>query len=243
MEQNIFDSWLCNQYIANRGLHNEEFPENSLGAYENAIKENYPIKLEVRLIGDGTVVCLNDDNLKRVCGKDKYASQITKIDLESCKLFGTEYTIPTLEETLNMIRGRTPLLIELKQLENVGELEKKVYDLLKDYKGEYAIQSINPFSLEWFKNNAPHIWRGQKSCDFKCDKMPFIKKQALRKLKFNKVSCPDFICYCERNLPNRFVKKYANLPLIAWTVRTQQDYIRVVQHSDNVIFENFIPKI
>ena len=28
---------------------------------------------------------------------------------------------------------------------------------LSEYKGEYAIESFNPYSLEWFKNNAPKI--------------------------------------------------------------------------------------
>ena len=58
-----------------------------------------------------------------------------------------------------------------------------------------------------------------------------------------KVSKPDFISYDAKNLPNRFVAKYKKLPLLAWTVKSQSEYLEVVKHCDNVIFENFEPKI
>lgn len=243
MEQNIFDSWLCNKYIAHRGLHDENNPENSLGAFENAIKKGFPIELDVRLISDGTIVVFHDDNLSSMCGKDKYVSKLTKEDLSACKLKNTNFSIPTFEEVLNFVDGKTPLLIELKQLDNVGELERGVLKLLENYKGEFAIQSFNPYSLEWFKKNAPNIWRGQLSSFFKHDKLGSLKKWVLKRLKMNKVSCPDFISYNAEDLPNRWVKKHENLPIIAWTIRNQQQYIKAVQVSDNVIFEDFIPTI
>lgn len=241
--QNIFESWLCNKYIAHRGLHDEKHPENSLGAFEMAIEKGYPIELDVRLISDGTVIVFHDENLSKMCGKDKYASNLTKQDLVDCKLCGTEYTIPTFEQVLQFVDAKTPILIELKQLDKVGELERKTLELLKNYKGEFAVQSFNPFSLEWFKNHAPNIWRGQLSCFFKNEKLGSIKKYVLKRLKLNKISCPNFISYKAEDLPNKWVKKHENLPIIAWTVRTQQQYIKTVQVSDNVIFENFIPKI
>ncbi len=243
MDENIFDSWLCNQYIAHRGFHDEQYPENSLGAYERAIQNGYAIELDVRLISDGTVIVLHDDSLNRVCGKDKYASQLRKEDLPSCKLFGTEYTIPTFEEVLKFVDGRTPLLIEIKQLEKIGELEKKVYELLKNYTGKYAIQSFNPFTLQWFKNHAPEIWRGQLSCFFKGEKMSIVKKGLLKRLSLNKIGNPDFISYHAEDLPNKWVRKHENLPILAWTVNSQQKYLRAVQYSDNIIFEDFVPKI
>lgn len=243
MDENIFDSWLCNQYIAHRGFHDEQNPENSLGAFQRAIDNNYAIELDVRLISDGTVIVLHDDTLKRVCGKDKYTSQLKKEDLPSCKLFGTDFTIPTFEETLNLINGQTPILIEIKQLEKIGELEKKVLDLLKNYNGKYAVESFNPFSLQWFKNNAPEIWRGQLSCFFRGEKLSFVRKGLLKRLALNKISCPDFISYNAEDLPNRWVRKHEDLPILAWTVNSQQKYLRAVQYSDNIIFEDFVPKI
>lgn len=239
----IFKSWLVERCIAHRGLHNDEFPENSLGAFQNAINNGYPIELDVHIISDGTLVVFHDDSLSRMTGKDGYLKNLTKFDLKNYHLADTEYTIPTFEEVLTLIDGKVPLLIEVKNTNKVGALETKLLEMLRAYKGEYAIESFNPYVLEWFKNNAPDILRGQLAGFFKGEKLAFIKRFALKRMVLNKIAKPDFIAYEASRLPNRFVRKYKSLPLIAWTVRSQKEYMKVVQYCDNVIFENFEPKI
>ncbi len=239
----IFKSWLVERCIAHRGLHNDEFPENSLGAFQNAINNGYPIELDVHIISDGTLVVFHDDSLSRMTGKDGYLKNLTKSDLENYHLADTEYTIPTFEDVLTLIDGKVPLLIEVKNTNKVGALETKLLEMLRAYKGEYAIESFNPYVLEWFKNNAPDILRGQLAGFFKGEKLAFIKRFALKRMVLNKIAKPDFIAYEASRLPNRFVRKYKSLPLIAWTVRSQKEYMKVVQYCDNVIFENFEPKI
>ncbi|MBE7074581.1 MAG: glycerophosphodiester phosphodiesterase [Clostridiales bacterium] len=240
----IFNSWLVKDYIAHRGLHNNEFPENSLGAFARAIDEGYAIELDVRQISDGTVVVFHDSSLARVTGKDGYTKNLTKAELCSYTLCGTEFCIPTLEQVLALVDGQVPILIEIKNEDKIGTLEKATYELLKNYKGEYAIQSFNPYTLEWFKKNAPNVWRGQLSSYFKGENLSFIKRFALKLMLLNKkVSCPHFISYDARNLPNNHVKRFKKLPLLAWTVRSQTEYLRVVKYCDNIIFENFEPKI
>ncbi len=239
----IFKSWLVERCIAHRGLHNDEFPENSLGAFQNAIVNGYPIELDVHIISDETLVVFHDDSLSRMTGKDGYLKNLTKSDLENYHLADTEYTIPTFEEVLTLIDGKVPLLIEVKNTNKVGALETKLLEMLRAYKGEYAIESFNPYVLEWFKKNAPDILRGQLAGFFKGEKLAFIKRFALKRMVLNKIAKPDFIAYEASRLPNRFVKKYKSLPLIAWTVRSQKEYMKVVQYCDNVIFENFEPKI
>ena len=58
-----------------------------------------------------------------------------------------------------------------------------------------------------------------------------------------KVSQPHFISYEASTLPNRFVRKYKTLPLLAWTVRSQEEYLKVIKFCDNIIFEGFEPKL
>lgn len=240
----IFKSWLVERYIAHRGLHNDKYPENSIGAFINAIEHDYPIELDVHLLADGTVAVFHDAKLSRMTHKDGYIENLTKTELSDYHLDNTEYTIPTFEEVLKLVDGKVPLLIEIKNTGKVGDLESATYKLLKDYKGEYAVQSFNPFSMQWFYNNAPEVWRGQLAGYFKGEKLSWIRKFALKRMFLNKkVSHPNFISYDHRNIPNRFVKKYKNLPLIVWTVRKQEDYMKVVKYCDNIIFENFEPKI
>lgn len=240
----IFNSWLVETPIAHRGLHDKDCPENSISAFQKAITEGYPIELDVQMIADGTVIVFHDESLSRLTDNDGYIKFLNKSDLDILRLKDSKEKIPTFEEVLKFVDGKVPLLIEIKNPSKVGELEKKVIELLKDYKGEYAIQSFNPYVLEYFYKHAPNILRGQLAGYFKKEKLSFFKKYALKRMLLNKkISHPDFISYEARKIPNRFTRKYRKLPLLAWTVRSQSEYIRVVKHCDNVIFENFEPKI
>ena len=240
----LFNSWLVQSPIAHRGLHDKEHPENSISAFENAINEGYPIELDVQMIADGTVIVFHDDSLSRLTDNDGYVKFLNKSDLEILTLKDSKEKIPTFEEVLDFVAGRTPILIEIKNQGKVGELEKKVVDILKNYKGEYAVQSFNPYVLEYFYKHAPEILRGQLAGYLNENKLSFIKKYALKRMLLNKkISHPDFISYEAKHLPNRFIRKYKHLPLLAWTVQSQVEYLRVVKYCDNVIFENFEPII
>lgn len=243
--ENIFDSWIVNKYIAHRGLHNESIPENSLASFKNAIKSGYAIELDVRLTGDGEVVVFHDDKLERLTGKDKCVETLPLEEIKKMKLLDSEETIPTFEEVLKLVNGKTPILVEIKSTNSkVGNLESKVLKLLKAYNGEYAIESFNPYSLKWFLENAPEIKRGILSCYFKNEKLSFAKKFILKRLRMNRICKPNFIAYDGKKLPNRWVTKCENeLPVIAWNITSQQEYLEVVKYSDNVIFEGFEPNI
>lgn len=242
--EDIFKSWLVETPIAHRGLHDKVSPENSLSAFSKAIEKGYAIELDVQLLSDDTVVVFHDDSLSRMTGNDGYIKFLNKEDLKVLKLAGSKERIPTFEEVLKLVDGRTPILIEIKNQFKVGKLEQKVIDMLKNYKGEFAIQSFNPFSLQYFKNHAPNFLRGQLSGYFKGEKLAWIKKFLLKRMSFNKsTSEPNFISYDASTLPNRFVRKFKKLPLLAWTVRSKEEYLKVIKYCDNIIFENFIPEI
>lgn len=240
----LFNSWLVQQPIAHRGLHSDSVPENSISAFAKAIESGYPIELDVQIIADGTIVVFHDDSLSRLTDNDGYLKFLNKEDLKYLSLKGSNEKIPTFEEVLKFVDGRVPLLIEIKNEGKVGKLEKGVLELLSDYKGEFAIQSFNPFVLEYFYKYAPEIPRGQLSSYFRDMKLAFFKKFALKRMILNKrISHPDFISYEAKRLPNRFTKKYKQLPLLAWSITSQSEYLKVVKHCDNVIFENFEPVI
>ena len=238
----IYDTWICTKYRAHRGLHDEASPENSLGAYKKAVEKDYAIELDVRVLADGTIVCFHDEKLGRLTGRDGFITNYTYDDIKDLTLLKSKEHIPTLEQVLELVKGQVPILIEIKNSGKVG-MEKYVWKILSKYKGEYAVQSFNPYSLEWFKINAPHVKRGQLSSFFKNEDISFIKKFTLKRMLLNKkVSEPNFISYDADCLPNKYVKKYSNLPVIAWTIRSQEAYLKARKHCDNIIFENFIPE-
>ena len=238
----IKKSWLFSRPIAHRGLHGIDAPENSLAAFGKAIEAGFPIEIDVRPIDDGTVVVFHDDKLTRMTDLNGYVCNMTKSDLEKVRLRNSDERIPTFKEVLEFVDGRTPLLIEIKNDSTVGQLERDTLELLSSYKGEYAVQSFNPYSMEFFKKNAPQIPRGQLSCFFDKKDLGFFKRFVLKRLKMNKVSSPDFISYNHANLPNKYVTK-TKLPTLAWTVRSNAEMEKCLPYRDNIIFENFIPVI
>lgn len=240
----LFNSWLVDSPIAYRGLFDKTHPENSLSAFEEAIKLGYPIAIDVRMICDGTLVVFSDEGLSRMTGNDGYLKFLKRSDLDILHIGGTKEKIPTFEEVLKFVNGRVPLLIDIKNDNKVGELEKNLIEALKGYNGKFAVASTNPYVLQYIHTLAPDIIKGQVSGYFKEEKIPFFKKRALKKLKFNdKISHPDFIIYEADKLPNRYVKKYKTLPLIAHPVKSQSEYLKVVKYCDNVIFQDFEPMI
>lgn len=240
----LFNTWLVETPIAHRGYHSKNVPEDSLLAFQKAIEKGYAIELDVNYLADGTVAVFHDESLARMTGNDGYIKFLHKEDLKALTLKGTKEHIPTLEEVLKLVNGRVPLLIEIKNVHKVGKFEQAVIDILKNYDGEYAVQSFNPYSLAYFKKHAPNIIRGQLSGSFKGEKLSFFKKLVLKKMSLNKtVSEPHFINYEASTLPNRYVKKYKNLPLLAWVIQSKEEYIDVVKYCDNIVFENFDPEI
>ena len=245
----LFKTWLVETPIAHRGFHDKNAPENSFAAFSKAIEKGYAIELDVQLLADGTVVVFHDDSLSRMTGNDGYLKYLNKEDLKALKLNGTKETIPTFSEVLEFVDGKVPILIEIKNQHKIGKIEQSVIDLLKNYNGEFAIQSFNPYTLAYFKHHAPQMIRGQLSGSFKGEAFKEFSgkklvRYILRHMLLNKsVSEPHFISYENTTLPNRIVKKHKNIPLLTWLVDSKKEYLRVVKYCDNIIFEGFEPEI
>lgn len=237
-------SWLLKTPIAHRGLHNFEFPENSMPAFVNAVEHGFAIELDVRLIDDQSVIVFHDDKLSRMTNMDGYVSNLKASDLDEIKLAKSEYGIPTFEKVLETVNGKVPLLIEIKKAEQSFAIEDKVIDMLKSYDGPYAVQSFDPTSMQYFGKNAPNIMRGQLSSYFlRSDKSHSRReKSRMKKLKYNSLSHPDFISYNFNNLPNKYVTA-TGLPVLAWTIRSELEAAKAQSVCDNIIFEGFMPKL
>jgi glycerophosphoryl diester phosphodiesterase len=241
---NIYDTWLVKSPIAHRGLFTDKIPENSIASLKNAIKNKCPVELDVTILVDGVVVVFHDEKLARMTGKDGFISNCSYADISKLTLAGTKEKIPTLKEALDAIDGKVPVLIEIKNYGKVGVIEKAVWKVLQDYRGEYAIQSFNPYTLEWFKNNAPKIKRGQLASFFKNKEITGIKRFYLKRMLLNKkISEPNFISYSAEDMPNKYVKKYYGvIPVLAWGIDSEEKENRISNYSDNIIFCKYVPK-
>ena len=246
----IKESWLITRPIAHRGLWNSEIPENSLAAFQASIDNNYPFELDVTFSKDEQVVVFHDPKLARMTGADGYINTTTLAELKKLKLLNTNQTIPTFEEALKRNNAQVPVLIEIKNTstKNIGKLEQAVLDLIAKYPGEYAIQSFNPFTVEWFKKHAPQIPRGILSNYFRLpeerEHTTALTRFMLKRMMFNKRIKPDFIGYDSHRIPNPILRrKSKHLPVLAFWVSSRAEHERVLKYIDNIIFDSFTPKI
>lgn len=235
------DSWLLNKPVAHRGLHNDIYPENSMGAFEYAVKCGFPIEMDVHLTCDGHLIVFHDNDLLRVTGDRRMTESVTLAEATQLKILGSKYTVPCFKEFLELIGGKVPLLIEIKNPGKVGALEQRLIDDLRGYKGELAVQSFNPMSIAYLKNNAPGHTRGLLCCTFKGEKLAFFKKFVLKHQFLLKKSGAEFINYKWSELPRNTVTK-TGLPILGWTVRSREEHERARLVTRNVVFENFIPQ-
>ena len=237
-----------NTHFAHRGIFDNRcyIPENSLVAFQKAIDYGYGIELDVQLTKDKIPVVAHDYNLKRLCNADINISSLTFEELSNYPLFQSIETIPSLEETLNLVDGQVPLMIELKVGLSYKETCKKVAEVLKNYKGSYCIISFSPLALQWFRNNMPQVIRGQLSTNYfkdYIDGTPTIKFM-LSHLLLNFMSRPDFISYNYRYTSNPSLKicQYLfKIPIALWTIRDEEHYTHLLGNYDMLLFDSFLP--
>lgn len=230
--------------FAHRGLHTRDksIPENSLPAFERAAREGYGIELDVQLSKDGKVVVFHDDTLDRVCGVHARVDEKTWAELQELRLCGTEYRIPLFSEVLNTVRGRGPLIVELKSGRRNRELCEKTYAMLQNYRGEACIESFNPFIVMWFRFHAKDLLRGQLAAptkeylkDMGCGRA-FLLSHCL----MNVFSRPQFIAYkIGYRPPTVRLAEQLGAMKVGWTSHEPRNE----KKRDAVIFEFYRPKL
>lgn len=204
----------------------------------------FPIEMDVRLLKDGSIAVFHDENSLRMTGIDSEIGELVSSDLKNFTLLGSHEHIPLLEEALDLVKCRTPLLLEIKNAHAAGVLEEGVANCLQSYSGRCAVQSFNPRSLRWFRERFPGVPRGQLSGTLEGLDIGYIEKLLLKTLLVSRMSAPHFVGYESCMLPNlpARVVRGRGTPVIAWTVRSQEERMRVRAFCDNIIFEEFDPK-
>ena len=234
--------------FAHRGLHGEGKAENSLSAFAAARDAGFGIELDVRLSKDGEMVVFHDDTLTRVAGIDKRVDELTLSELRELRLLGTDDTVPTLREVLEVIDGKVPLLIEIKEDAGKSAVTEALVRELEGYRGPYIVESFNPLSLKTFRKLRRDVPIGILSQHF-CRKEEYRGKPLyfiLQNMLINFLSVPDFVAYEHTDsdmLSLRLARSLFGTVTVAWTVRSEEEGRVAKKHNfDSIIFENYIPE-
>jgi glycerophosphoryl diester phosphodiesterase len=231
---------------AHRGLWSPDgAPENSMAAFQAACAAGYGIELDVQLSADGEAMVFHDESLARMTGAAGRLGDRAAADLADLRLAGTEETIPTLVEVLALVGRRALVQIELKTPPGqVGALEQRVHEVIMDHAGPVAVIGFNPYSHAWFADRFPGVLRGLDSHSYRdAAHMSAEQRRSYAALEHVAIARPHFLALGLDMLPSAAAAKRraAGMPVIAWTVRTPQQWAQVKGDCDNVIFEGFRP--
>ena len=160
--------------IAHRG-DSAHRPENTLASFVSALEVGADIvELDVQLSADGHVVVLHDGTVDRTTDGHGSVSELSLAELRRLSAgfperFGDAYRderIPTLAETLALLKGRARVLIEIKK-ESVGEdassgIEAHTIEEVRraGIVGDVVFLSFEREALRRCRQLAPEIRRG-----------------------------------------------------------------------------------
>lgn len=231
--------WIKDTPIAHRGLHdlNRARWENTLSAFEAAASAGYAIECDVHLSADGKALVFHDGELQRVTGQKGDISDVTAEQAKSLRVGGTADYVPTLAETLALVAGRVPIVIELKGMPGRDDgLVKAVAADLSTYTGKAAIMSFDHHLIRLFGKDAPGVPAGLTA--------EGLTETALEAHFSMLAHDIDFVSYNVHHLENRFVNFVRDrlaLPVISWTVRSPVDKATSDAFVDQITFEGFEP--
>ena len=215
--------FLKSNLIAHRGLHDSNIIENTINAFIKAMDKNYIIELDIHILTDKTIVVYHDFDLKRLTGVRKIIETLNYAQLSKLKI-KNRYQIPTLKQVMNIVNGKVPILIEIKDMSDNNKIEEELVKLLDTYNGKFAIQSTNPKVIDWFHKNKKDYVKGLiifNDLNYKIFKK-YIKKT-------------DFITVYKKQLPFKNKKM-----VIGWTIKNKEEFVKYRLMADNLICENIL---
>ena len=241
-EPDRFLNWLVERPFAHRGLFHERkgIPENSLGAFERAIGDNYGIELDVRRSLDDVAVVFHDRNLARLTDQTEQVSRASYRMLSGISLLGSEFKIPSLFQVLDLVDGRVPVLIEIKSDGRVGPLESSVRRALEGYDGHVGVMSFSPAVLDFFKRHCPNVPRGYVTTHRpNAPSFAWPSRFTYGPVWRAHTTGCDFVAADIRSLPTPLTRssRRRGRPVVTWTVRSEKHHETAKKWADNVIFE------
>lgn len=237
---------------AHRGLHDNTGklpPENTLEAFDEACRAGYGMELDIQFTRDGQVIVFHDNDLKRACGDERAVWDVDWDELKTMKLFGRDYYVPLFSDVLKTVDGRAPIIMEIKaeglNCAHYYKLCAAAWELLRDYDGEWCMESFHPMAVRWWRKNHPQVIRGQlcyKPYHYK-GIVPAPAAFMLGYCMLNFLTRPHFIAYEHHdvNALLRFNRRLGAMSVM-WTSKTAEDGAELEKHHDAVIFEGYLPE-
>ncbi|KZY50621.1 phosphodiesterase [Sulfitobacter sp. KE29] len=239
--------------LAHRALHDLAAgrPENSRAAVRAAVDAGLGIEIDLQLSADGKPMVFHDYGLERLTAEQGAVRLRDASALAAIPLKGGDEGIPTLEDILDLVAGRVPLLVEFKDQDgamgpDVGALEAAAAELLGRYRGDLAVMSFNPHSVRALARLLPEVPRGLTTSAYRPDEwpLPAATCDRLREIPDYADSGSCFISHEADDLsrPRVAELKAEGAAVLCWTIRSQAEEEIARQVAQNVTFEDYLPR-
>ena len=237
--------------VAHRALHERAAgrPENSRAAIRAAVAAGYGIEIDIQPSADGVPMVFHDYDLKRLTGVSGRIRGLSAAKLGALRLLDAEDGIPTLAEVLDIVAGRVPLLIELKDQDGAmgpetGEMERATAAVLAAYDGPVAVMSFNPHAIAAFRAAAPGVAVGLTTSAYAAADWPLLPAAArdhLRDIPDYEALGASFISHEAGDLGRARVAalKSAGAAVLCWTIRSTEAEAAARRVADNITFEGY----
>jgi glycerophosphoryl diester phosphodiesterase len=238
--------------IAHRGLHDARagIIENTASAFMAAIAGRYAIETDIQATASGEPIVFHDERLERLTSSSGRVRDFSATELRRMPMRGTGDRILTLAELFELVNGRTGLFLEIKSQGRAERtLERRIAELLKDYSGPACVMSFDPSSLAAMRLFARRVPRGLSAMRF--GKLGSHGLTAVNRFRLTHMLDipnvkPDFLTYEVNDLAimeYALRRRFPDLPIITWTVRTAEERRKAACFADGMIFEGFRPVV
>lgn len=226
--------WL-KQHHAHRGLFDDNNPENSYVAFENAIKHGLAIECDVRLSSDDVPIMIHDPTLKRLCLRDDAVNQLTYDELKKMSIAQTNQTLISLETVLNLVDGQVPIMIEIKPNDSMQKSVDRVFEVLNGYHGNVSIVSFDPRIVRMSKKKGlKHIPIGQIiEIHFKNKSLVWWQRVLLTLNAYQRFSRADFISIHIKLWPYYQWMTWIGVRVGIWPIKNQSQLKRC--NDNNIV--------
>ena len=232
--------WIKDIPVAHRGYHdqNKKVWENTLSAFSRAVEAGFAIECDIQLSSDSVPMVFHDHTLERLCGIAGDVREKSAAELGLLSVGGTGDKVPRLRQMLDLVKGKVPLVIELKGRteEDDDGFAEAVLEVLEGYQGKVALMSFDHHLLFALKKAGSPFPVGLTAEGNDPDKF-FEHDEAMQ-------AGLDFISYHWALLPNSFVEaqRSRGITVITWTVRDENARSHTYTHADQMTFEGFDPR-
>ncbi len=237
--------------VAHRGLHDAAAGviENTRSAFAAALHGGFGMECDLQIAADGEAMVFHDFTLDRLTNSTGRVDAMTADQLRHVTFKASGDRIQSLAELLMQVEGRQALVVEVKsRFDGNTAICARIAALVKAYSGPLVLKSFDPAMIKALRAagvTQPLGFIGMNAYEYPdYAGLSAEQKHALGNLLHFGETRPDFLSWKHQDLPAAapyLCRSQLGLPVMSWTIRSQEEAARAKPHIDQIVFEGFTP--